>query len=243
MQLLIKLPTRQRPQKALDLTEKYIEMISGNRMVYFVISTHANDATMNTTEVNDRVVELAKLAADKNVRLTHVRHDGTTKVHAYNSDPHVDQWDIQIATSDDMVPLIQGYDEQIVAAMSARFPNTKGVIHFNDGFSKLMTLPIVGRGWYDQFGYIYNPEYTSLFCDNEMEEVAKRLGQYHYEPRLIIRHEHPIHVHKPYDALMKHTESFYDADQAIFRARKRKQFGLKFSAGRWIVHPPRQVSQ
>lgn len=235
MKLLIKLPTRQRPEKALNLVGDYIAKVSGNHDIRFVISTHSNDQTMNTAWVNDKVESLRQEAIERRITLTHVKHDGTTKIHAYNSNPHCDDWDIQMATSDDMTPVVNGYDDIIIDTMRIYFPNTKGILHFDDGFTDLMTLPIVGREWYNQFNYIYNPIYTSLFCDNEMEQVAKRLRQYRYDNRVIIRHDHPVNVQQPMDQLMKYTESFYDADQVTYNRRKRQRFGLKLVSGRWTV--------
>jgi hypothetical protein len=99
-----------------------------------------------------------------------------------------------------------------------------------------MTLPIVGRAWFDHYGWVYNPRYASVFCDNEMQEVAKMLDKHHYVETVIIEHRHPLWVQEPYDALMQHTESFYQRDGAIFKKRKERKFNLVPAPGRTNSH-------
>jgi len=78
----------------------------------------------------------------------------------------------------------------------------------------------------DMFGYIYNPEYKSLFCDNEQQEVAKLLGRYVYIKKRLFNHNHPAWGLAAMDALMVHTESFHMEDKATFERRKAINFGI-----------------
>ncbi len=94
-----------------------------------------------------------------------------------------------------------------------------------------MTLPIIGREWYKRFGYLYNPVYKSLFCDNEMQDMSGMLDCYYYDDRVIVEHRHPLWVKEPYDDLMKHTESFYGRDGEVYKVRQSRNFNL-LSAGR-----------
>lgn len=230
LKLFIKLPTRSRPTKVLDLTQKYIDFASGDPFSFgLAIHSEQADPTMHTEEVRTRITELTAAAHAKNIELFTIEHNGKTKVDAYNANPgHLcADWDIQVATSDDMFPVVEGYDRVIRRAMKVRCPDLDGVLHFNDGFRpELMTLPIVGRAWYDHYGWIYNPRYVSLFCDNEMQEVSKMLDKYHYVDQCIIEHRHPLWVGEKYDDLMKHTESFYKRDGSIYERRKARNFNL-----------------
>ena len=84
-----------------------------------------------------------------------------------------------IVTADDMICVQQGWDQIIRNEMNKNFPDGDGVLHFNDGFTgeKLNTLPILTKSYYDRFGFVYNTAYKSLFCDNEFQEVAKKLNK------------------------------------------------------------------
>ena len=60
--------------------------------------------------------------------------------------------------------------------MIKHFPDTDGVLWFFDGWRKdLNTLCIIGRKYYERFGYIYHPDYKSFWCDAEFTEVANKL--------------------------------------------------------------------
>ena len=59
-----------------------------------------------------------------------------------------------------MVPLVNGYDTVIKEKMTLHYADTDGVLWFNDGHQekKLNTLCILGKKYYDRFGYIYHPD-------------------------------------------------------------------------------------
>jgi hypothetical protein len=87
------------------------------------------------------------------------------KVSAINRDlKSNDNWDILLLASDDMIPQIKGYDSVIRDNMTTHFPDTDGVLWFNDGNRKdLNTLSILGKKYYQRFNYIYNP--IDLNCE------------------------------------------------------------------------------
>jgi hypothetical protein len=92
-----------------------------------------------------------------------------------------------------MTPIVKGYDNIIRNNMKTHYPDTDGVLWFNDGYQgqNLNTLCILGRKYYQRFGYIYCPEYKSLWCDNEFMDQANLLGRQIYFHETIIKHEHP----------------------------------------------------
>ncbi|MFK5283673.1 hypothetical protein ACI3PL_29270, partial [Lacticaseibacillus paracasei] len=75
-----------------------------------------------------------------------------------------------------------GFDELLRAYFLQFFRDFDGVLHLPDGKIKheLCTYSIMGRAYFERFGYIYHPDYTSLWCDNEFTEVAQILGKWAY---------------------------------------------------------------
>jgi len=146
----------------------------------------------------------------------------------------VQDWDILINFSDDMLFIKKGFDQIIIDAMKEHFPDTDGVLHFHDGHkygAQLMTMSIMGKKYYDRFHYIYHPDYISLWSDNEAMDVAKLLGKYKYmgDQNIIFNHNHPMHQGmgaSNYDAQLKHTESFFNIDKATYNKRKENKFDL-----------------
>jgi hypothetical protein len=112
--------------------------------------------------------------------------------------------------------------------MRARFPDTNGLLWFNDGAQgeKLNTLCVYGREFYRSQGFIYHPEYKSLFCDTELTDQCR--GEYAdrclYVPYVIIRHEHPGTGYGGMDNLYATNQRFWSQDMMTYIRRKKYKF-------------------
>lgn len=134
-------------------------------------------------------------------------------------------WDIVVLVSDDMIPQIKGYDDVIRNHMLSKFPDTNGILWFNDGCQadKLNTLCIFGRKMYESFGYIYHPSYKSLFCDTELTDACRTTlaDKCSYSPYCIIRHEHPgTGFAQNMDGLYQANQRFWSTDMYNYISRK-----------------------
>lgn len=219
--LLIKFPSRQRPTKLVTTLEKYVKMASNPSLIKFLITLDSDDTTV-TPELLDKLN-----SCHPNIN-TIVGKSGS-KIIAVNRDmQHSGNYDILLLASDDMLPEVEGYDEIIRDKMKEHYPDTDGVLWFNDGFqqNKLNTLCILGRKYYQRFGYIYHPAYLSLFCDNEFTDVANFLKKQTYFNQIIIRHDHPIIYGREFDALYTHNEQFSIHDMRMYYIRKSINFGF-----------------
>ena len=220
MFILVKFPSRGRPEKLLSTLKLYIEKADDISRMFFMITLDSDDPTA-THELVDRILVLGS-----NIQIR-FGFSGS-KIAAINRDlqnaPH---FDILLLASDDMIPVVQGYDNIVRDAMSKRYPSTDGVLWFNDGFQgkALNTLCILGRKYFQRFGYIYHPGYKSLWCDNEFTEVASRLNRQTYISTVIIRHEHPGNGVGVLDDV--YTRNFTnDLDKSVYEVRKKKGFGI-----------------
>jgi len=229
MKLVVKFPTRGRPGKAVPLLERYRDMRSRRHEVYFVVTIDADDRTMNNGAVTKSLAHLG----DRNPGVCCAYRVGAskTKVQAINADMNLAPpgWDVLLLASDDMVPQVAAYDAIIFEHMNSHFPDLDGCLWFNDGYSgqKLCTLVVMGRKYYERFGYIYPPAYTSLWCDNEWTEVAQALNRIRYVDCTIIKHEHPANSRTAAkDALYQRNEGYFYQDSAIYQARKANGFYL-----------------
>lgn len=220
MKLLIKFPTRQRPEKFLSTVEKYHSMARDND-TRFLVSIDKDDSTMN----NPSMLNILS----KHRHTTVCVGISENKIHACNRDinDYKDRWDILLLASDDMIPVFNGYDRTIISQMQKYFPDTDGVLFFSDGHTPLNTLCIIGRKYYDRFGYVYHPGYKSLWCDNEFMDVADILGKQIYFKKPIIIHEHYSNGFGQPDELMKKTESYYLKDKDTYFKRKSRNFNLQ----------------
>jgi hypothetical protein len=214
--ILIKFPTRSRYQKALSIIQKYIDFANDIEYIQIIVSVDQDD---NPEKY---------IISHPSVTIKVGPSEG--KVAAINRDmPDPSTFDILLLASDDMIPVIKGYDDIIRLKMLKHFPDRDGVLFFNDGFThyNLNTLVICGSKYYQRFGYIYYPEYKSLFCDNEFMDEANKLGRQIYLDNTIIKHEHPSNVkHVKPDNLYKKNESLWEVDKILYNSRKSKSCDL-----------------
>jgi hypothetical protein len=219
--ILFKFPTRSRPDKFRNQFDKYYSMLSGSLNVAFVVSMDTDDSTMN----NDDMKWWLSPANGGRKNIFYHYGNSKTKVQAVNADmQHYNSWKILVLLSDDMSPQINGYDKIIYDDMMKSYSDLDGALHYNDGRvgNRLITLSIMGKKMYDRFGYIYNPSYTSLYCDNEWHEVVYSMNKAVYIDRVIIKHDWTDYTGK--DPLHIRNESFYGSDGLVFQKRKRLGF-------------------
>lgn len=213
MVILYKLTSRSRPAK---MYKAYKSVVDNAELPYkIVLSIDSDDTiTMNSDE-------LMLIAWDKSVNIK----VGTSKnkIDAINRDVPKSGWDILVNLSDDQVFTRKGFDKLI-----AKHCTNSTFLHLPDGYvnERLATMSIMGYDYYKRFGYIYHPDYVSLFCDNEAQDEAKRLGCYKYVAEQIFTHEHPAWTGEKPDEQLVHTQKFYRQDERTYRKRKSLNFPL-----------------
>lgn len=217
--ILIKFPTRDRFAKFLKTFTGWQENIEDQDNTRFIISYDLDDETFD-----EAVAEQHATLVDADF----IGGVSNNKIHACNRDLEGEEFDILILASDDMIVQVPGFDNIIRERMAECYPDGDGVLWFNDGFTdvRLNTLCIMGKKYYDRFGYIYHPDYQSLWCDNEFMDVANQLGKQTYSDMVIVRHEHPVNMGQEQDALYRHNEGFYHADEQVYLRRKEINFDL-----------------
>jgi len=214
--ILIQFPTRQRPEKFKEYLETYFLMASNKTDLQVHVSCDIDDLTMNNPEM------IKWVESHMNTTITFA--ENKTKIEAVNRDIPKGGWDILLLASDDMLPIVEGYDYIIRKAFLKYFPNYDGVTHFNDGFwtDQLNTLSIIGRKYYERFGYIYHPAYKSFCCDNEFGDIAVALGKSVYIKDVIICHKKYSEGKK--DDLYLINHKFSKIDQITYKNRKKGYF-------------------
>lgn len=199
MKILYKFASRSRPE---NFFRGLVNIVTNSRLDFHVLATFdTNDESMNTLDIRKR------LDAFKN--LTYIFGTSKNKIDAINRDMEfAPSFDILINTSDDMLFIQEGFDEQIEKDFAGDYDQ---FLHYNDGNQKsvVSTMSIMGKAYYDRFNYIYHPSYESLESDVEATEVAKLLGKYKYmgDDRILFRHLHPSFGLSRYDAQYNRTEA------------------------------------
>lgn len=221
MKILYNFPTRSRPEKALACL-KNIEYMSGSENFFCVLKIDHNDPLCNNSYFINKATEFHWVS----IVLGH----SNNKVHAINRDIPDTGWDIIISVADDLYINQKGFDNIIRAEYESGF---RGALHIMEQYGKdrLLTFPILHKDYYEIDSYIYNPSYSNVYCDNEMQEVAKIRGQYRLHPAHgIFEHRNPIcgsEYGEPDELLLKTENPIgYVRDRNVYEKRKSINFGL-----------------
>lgn len=223
MRILLKCPTRSRPQRVVTTLASYLRLATRKDLIGVAVSCDQDDTSMTRNLVQEELHRTLAPAAWHRIYFG----ANTSKIQACNANmSEIDYaWDIVVLVSDDMIPQISGWDDVIRNHMLARFPDTNGILWCNDGCQadKLNTLCIYGRKMYEEFGHIYHPEYKSLFCDTELTDRCRSdlKDRCLYIPQCIIRHEHPgTGFSQNNDALYAQNQRYWSQDMMTYIHRK-----------------------
>jgi hypothetical protein len=220
MKILVKYPTRQRPELFLKTLKGYVDKAYDNREISYLISYDEDDITMS-----DAVLEAAKEFCPN---IIFIKGKSDSKIHACNRDiDSVPDWEIILLISDDMECALYSWDQEIRKYMKYLYPDTDGCLWFHDGSDqkRISTLSCVGKKYYDRFGYLYYPEYKSFFCDNEYTEIASKLNKIRFINIVLAQHKHPAWIKgMPSDDLYKKNDKHWNHDQTLYHRRKKINF-------------------
>jgi hypothetical protein len=88
----------------------------------------------------------------------------------------------------------------------------------------ILTIPIMNRVMYDRLGYFWNPEYKSMFCDEHLYWVAKKLNAIKLCPHLKFPHEHPSNGKAVTDETYQRSAANWNQGKAVFERHKKQGF-------------------
>jgi len=187
----------------------------------------ADDRSMNNASLLKWLNSKNNPAA--NIYVSYFFGNNKSKIQAINANmENGEDFDLLLLASDDMIAKVSGYDDIMAQDMLQHFPDFDGALHYNDGRigRTLDTLSIMGKKMYDGFGYIYHPDYISLWCDNEFTDVIYRMGKAVYLDKVIIKHDWTGQDH-----LYRINNKYYDRDRKVYLMRKEKGFPKECVAG------------
>jgi len=220
---LFKYPSRNRPERFFAGLDNITNNISDKDYYHISCTLDLDDLTMNNTAIKERLATYPNISIEWG--------SSKSKIDAINRNmPDID-WDILIVMSDDMMYNVFGFDVMIGVDMLTWFPDYDGLGHWPDQDAKenLATMYVAGRKFYDRFGYIYHPSYKSLWADNEVMDVAQKLGKYKYMGYQINVHLNPAYGHLPKDEMFIEQQGYWGYDEMNYHKRKAMNFDLNIN--------------
>ncbi len=221
MKILYKFASRSRPEKFFKCLDNIY--INSRHEDFLIMATLDLD---DTSMFNEDVIN--KIKAYPEVYPTF--GSSKNKIDAINRDLSLaPDFDIIINMSDDMLFVEEGFDLEIIKDFGNDLDQ---LLHYNDGNQKsnCMTMSIMGKAYFDRFGYIYHPSYISLWCDMEAKEAGELLGKHKYmgDEKILFKHFHPSFGLCQYDAQYRATENIevWNKDEETYKIRKQNNFFL-----------------
>src|SRR3954462_5363237 len=216
--ILVKYATRGRPERFFDGMDSIYNLCSQPDHIRVLITADLDDHKMNNEEVRDRIAKY------KNAHIIYGTSDN--KIHAINRDFYLmpdewKDWSIIANFSDDQRFTQFGWDDCLRVDFNQISHDFSHYIAYLDPDTKsaLSTLFISGRGWFDRFGWVYDPQFVSLFCDNLAEDAAKYLGKYHYTGYSIYQHFNSAYGYKefpPDQMFLDQQRIGWDVDEKLY---------------------------
>lgn len=210
MKFLMKYPTRARPELFKRCVDRWQLYASDRNEFHWRVSVDLDDPSMNTQDIAD-------FAAQRGLDV--VKGYSTSKIDAVNRDMDNVDYDALILVSDDMLPQVENWDLLVEKDIFLNNSDCKKTaLWYPDGFNEqLCTLSIFTRDIYEEFKYIYHPQFVSLFADDFFTAMMNKRGYLRKCAPGIFRHEW---MHYNNDRLMARNEAFKEHDRKTWERLK-----------------------
>jgi len=178
----------------------------------YILSVDISDENL------DKYKELAKIHG-ANITI----NDNTCCVEAVNSGGKLATGDIIILVSDDFMSFY-GWNMALKAYYKSDVPQ---IYQVWDGMTKdIITIPMMNMQAYKALGYIYYPEYKSMFADNDLRLEAERLNYLVDATLLHFPHNHWVNNMAEKDEQYIHQEKSenWAIGSEVFEKRKKELF-------------------
>lgn len=224
MRIFFKYASRSRPDRFFNGLNSIVNNCA--TMNYTILITlDTDDTTMNNNVIKSKLGRYKNCVVDWGT--------STGKIDAINRGLNkVTDWDILVNMSDDMEFVEKGFDNIIREDMQKHFPDLDGCLHYNDFNQKarVCSMSIMGRKYFNRFGWCYYPRYKSMLADDDFAAVATNMGRLRYmgDDKIIFKHLHHSFGLSEQDPLYKEqsTPEIWQHDIDLFETRKRIGFKL-----------------
>jgi glycosyltransferase involved in cell wall biosynthesis len=217
-ELLVIVPTRERPNKIVELIEAYADTTSGNSELLLCLDDDDSGNYMipNVDFVTVMIRPRMRLGPWLNYAVNNYEGPNPIKYVGFMGDDHR--------------PRTQDWDSAVVEPLR----NTLGIAYGNDLLQgeKLPTAVFMNKQITDTLGYFCPPEQVHLYLDDYWLALGHRLGSVNYLPDVVIEHEHFTTGKVEMDALYADVNSreMFDHDFVAFDKYMHGQFDRDMAA-------------
>lgn len=206
-------PSRNRAAPADAAVAEWLGKCSGRHAIEYILSIDDSDG---------QIAEYRQVARRHGARL--IIHPNRNYVEASNRAALVATGDLLVIVSDDF-GCPPGWDDALALAVGDQ---RDVAVLIDDGLgARTMTLPIVGRTFYQRTGYLLFPGYIHLFSDNDLEEAARRLGKLIDARHLLFPHRHYTAGASPHDETYRNSDGSWGQGERMLAKRRMRDFDIR----------------
>jgi len=170
-------PSLGRPVQARKCYDHWMQTCSGEHEIEWIVSLNRSDTELENYEqcfIGAKVVLL--------------RTNSSNMVQATNEAAKVCAGELLILVSDDMWSP-EMWDSRILHKYE--MIDGAGILQVFDGITaQKLTIPIMNRLAYLKLGYMYHPEYISMYADDDLRKTALKHGMLYNATDIVIEHKH-----------------------------------------------------
>ena len=204
-------PSRSRPAQAAATAKAWLSSAKNPQDIEYMVSLDSSDPKL--------YMYTSIMSSDRSFCV----QDNNNAIEAINNVACDASGDIFIVVSDDFSCPFH-WDVALLEALEGK---SDYLVKTKDGIQKtLITLPIMDRVYYTRFGYIYNPAYQHMFCDQEMTAVGHMLGRV-IDVDITFKHNHYSIGGVVKDAINFKNDATWNQGQQVYNHRLLSGFGLK----------------
>jgi hypothetical protein len=170
-------PSLGRPVQARKCYDHWMQTCSGEHEIEWIVSLNRSDTELENYEqcfIGAKVVLL--------------RTNSSNMVQATNEAAKVCAGELLILVSDDMWSP-EMWDSRILHKYE--MIDGAGILQVFDGITaQKLTIPIMNRLAYLKLGYMYHPEYISMYADDDLRKTALKHDMLYNATDIVIEHKH-----------------------------------------------------
>jgi hypothetical protein len=217
MNLSVIYPSRGRAKICKQTLDKWMDAARKPEKIEWILSIDQDDPTLN---------EYIALCPSEHVFIEINRN--RSAIDAINIAALVSTNELLVVISDDFLPF-QNWEYWLIDQLH---DYEDFIVKTQDGLQPtLITLPIMDRKYferfvYNEYNYIYFPEYKHMFSDQEMTAVGHMLGKV-ITLDLKFEHLHYTTGKSPKDVINIKNDSTWQQGEALFNERLKTNFGIE----------------
>jgi glycosyltransferase involved in cell wall biosynthesis len=208
-------PSLGRPVQARKCYDHWIKTCSEDHEIEWIVSLNSNDAEIEN-------YHQCFIGADAVLMETNSKN----MVQATNEAAKVCSGDLLILVSDDMFSP-EMWDSRILNKYE--IIDGPGILQVYDGItSQKLTIPIMNRLAYIKLGYMYHPEYISMYADDDLRKTALKHGMLYNATDIFIEHRHFMNGKANYDKTyaLENSQKAMAHGQKLYYERAKLNFPI-----------------